>query len=48
MKRFKINFNYLFGVLVTFNTEQVISRQVDFWTEETNTYSLSKFSTVNC
>ena len=41
---------YLFicGFYVTFNTVQVISRQVVGKAEETSTYSLSGFYTVNC
>ena len=40
-------FIYL-GFYVTFNTVQVISRQVVDRAEETSTYSLSGFCTVNC
>ena len=42
---------YLFiylGVYVAFNVVQVISRWVVLWTEETSTYSWSRFCTVNC
>ena len=40
-------FVYL-GFYVTFNTVQVISRRVVGRAEETSTYSLSGFCTVNC
>ena len=40
-------FIYL-GFYVAFNTVQVISRQVVGRAEETNTYSWSRFCTVNC
>ena len=36
------------GFYVTFNTVQVISQRVVGWAEETSTYSLSGFCTVNC
>ena len=39
---------YLFGVGVTFNTVQVISRWVLGRAEETSTYSWSRFCNVNC
>ena len=38
----------LFGVYVTFNTVQVISRRVVGRAEETSTYSSLGFCTVNC
>ena len=40
-------FIYL-GLFVAFNTVEVISRRVVGRTEETSTYSLSGFCTVNC
>ena len=45
-----VHFIYLFiwGFRVTFNTVQVISRQVVGRAEETSTYSWSKFCTLNC
>ena len=42
-----IYFIYL-GFYITFNTVQVISRRVVGRAEETSTYSLSGFCTVNC
>ena len=39
---------YLFGVYVAFNTVQVISQRVVRRAEETSTYSLLGFCTVNC
>ena len=39
---------YLFGFYVAFNTVQVMSQQVVGRTEETSTYSWSRFCTVNC
>ena len=45
----KFGIFYLFGdFYVTFNTVQVISRRVVGRAEETSTYSLSGFCTVNC
>ena len=41
-------FIYLFWVYAAFNTVQVISRWVVGRAEETSTYSLSRFCTVNC
>ena len=38
---------YLFGVYFTFNSVQVISRQVVLWAEETSTYSWSSFCCSN-
>ena len=38
----------ILGFIVAFNTVQVISRRVVGRAAETNTYSLSRFCTVNC
>ena len=46
-KTYKHVFIYL-GFYITFNTVQVISRQVVGRAEETSTYSWSRFCTVNC
>ena len=43
-----IFFKIYLGFYVAFNTEQVISRRVVGRAEETSTYSLSGFCTVNC
>ena len=43
-----MTFIYLFGVLPCFHTVQVISGRVVGRTEETSTYSWSRFCTVNC
>ena len=43
-----IQFFIYLGFYITFNTVQVISRWIVLGTEETRTYSWSRFCTVNC